>query len=221
VHRIATLRLLLIGAASLQLGLLLAPGAQAARLQASPTWAQAFGDVHSPIHLLATYSDAQGRKQPLEFWRSGVGEVRRRTGNRAELWLQPAQDGADQYQLRNLLNRTAFDVHRVNLFRVGVFTDRWSVQRLLDRPAGKVQPKRLGRQEQTPAGDCEWWSMVQASGVSSQVCWSVSYGVPLLLKAGGRTVLSVRRVTSLSAFPSAALPKGWQHYNADEDLSPD
>lgn len=186
----------------------------------APSWGQTLGDVRSALHLLATYPDAQGRAQPLEFWRDEAGRVIRRTGNRAELHLTQAKDGEDLYQLRNLLSRTAYDVHRVNLYRVGVFTDRWSVQHLLDRPSGTYTLARVGRSEQTVAGTCEWWRVTSLPKVS-EVCWSARYGVPLLLKSGGRTVLSVTKVETNPGFPSATLPADWQEYNADEDLAPD
>ena len=187
----------------------------------APTWETAFGDVRGPVHLSATYPDAQGQAQPLEFWRDAQGRVVRRTGQRAELRLTPAPDGEDQYQLRNLVNRTAFDVHRVNLFRVGVRTDRWSVQHLLDRPAGAYTLTRLTRDARTPAGRCDWWRLTLPGGTASEVCWSAALGLPLQLKSGGRTVLNVTRVQPLTALPAARLPAGWQEYDADEDLAPD
>ncbi|WP_407572423.1 hypothetical protein [Deinococcus altitudinis] len=187
---------------------------------ASPTWTEAFGETRPALYLQATYPDAQGKAQTLEFWRDASGRVVRRTGGRSELHLTPSKDGEDLYQLRNLLSRTAYDVHRVNLFRVGVFTDRWSVQHLLDRPVGPSVLTRMARGEQTAAGRCEWWRV--AAGVKvSEVCWSTRYGLPLLLKSGGHTVLSVQQVKPLGSFPAAAVPKDWQEYDADEDLAPD
>ena len=187
---------------------------------AAPLWAQTFGDARPAVHLQATYPDAQGHPQPLEFWRDSAGRVVRRTGNRTELHLTPVKDGEDRYQLRNLQSHTAYDVHRVNLYRVGVFTDRWSVQHLLDRPSGAYTLASLGRSEQTVAGKCEWWRITSGPKVS-EVCWSARYGVPLTLKSGGRTVLSVTKVEASSILPSATLPADWQEYNADEDLAPD
>ncbi|MGY2893925.1 hypothetical protein [Deinococcus sp. UYEF24] len=202
--------LMLVGAAN----------AASAAQPAAPTWTQAFGDVRPALYLQATYPDAQGKAQSLEFWRDASGRVVRRTGGRSELHLTPSKDGEDFYQLRNLLSRTAYDVHRVNLFRVGVFTDRWSVQHLLDRPVGTSILTRLARSETTPAGRCEWFRVTAGVKVS-EVCWSAGYGLPLLLKSGGRTVLSVQQVKALGAFPAAAVPKDWQEYDADEDLAPD
>lgn len=203
-------------------GAALAPLALAAAPAAAPvTWDEAFGGGRPALHVTARYPDAQGRAQTLEFWRDASGRVVRRTGSRAELRLTPALDGEDSYQLLNLQRRTAFDVHRVNLFRVGVFTDRWSVQHLLDKPAGAYTLTRLtAAPAVTPAGPCVWWTL-SAAGKVSEVCWSRSSGVPLLLRSGGRTVLSVTKVEALGRFPAAALPEGWQEYDADEDLAPD
>lgn len=186
-----------------------------------PSWTQAFGDTRAAIHVSAIYPDAQGRFQTLEFWRDAQGRVVRRTANRAELRLTPANDGEDLYQLRNLVNHTAFNVHRVNLFRVGVFSDRWSVQHLLDRPVGTYALSQLGRKGQTGAGPCDWWRVNPASGATTEVCWSALRGIPLLLKSAGRTVLSVSKVQPLTAFPPAVLPQGWHEYDADQDLAPD
>jgi len=199
-------------------GALLAPLALAASA-APATWDEAFGGARPALHVTATYPDAQGRAQTLEFWRDASGRVVRRTGGRAELRLIPSPDGEDAYQLLNLQRRTAFDVHRVNLFRVGIFTDRWSVQHLLDKPAGAYTLTRLAAAV-TPAGPCMWWKLSSAGRVS-EVCWSQRSGVPLLLRSGGRTVLSVTKLDPLGHFPAAALPEGWQQYDADEDLAPD
>ncbi|GGR23936.1 hypothetical protein [Deinococcus ruber] len=186
-----------------------------------PTWESVFGDTRPAVHLSATYPDTQGKTQVLEFWRDASGRVVRRTGQRAELRLTPAGDGEDVYQLRNLVNRTAFDVHRVNLVQVGIFTDRWSVQHLLDRPAGAYTLSDLKRQTKTAAGECAWWRVKLASGKMTEVCWSSTLGLPLQLVSGGRTVLKVNSVQPLKGLPSATLPSGWQEYNADEDLAPD
>ncbi len=145
----------------------------------------------------------------------------RRTGSRAELRMTPISGGEDLYQLRNLVKHTAFDVHRVNLVRVGIFTDRWSVQHLLDRPNTAYTLSRLGRAEQLSVGRCQWWRIKLASGAVNEVCWSATLGLPLQLKSGGRTVFTVTRVQPLTSFPSPTLPGGWQEYNADEDLGPD
>ncbi|ULH17647.1 hypothetical protein MF271_19735 (plasmid) [Deinococcus sp. KNUC1210] len=186
-----------------------------------PSWEQVFGDMRPAVHLSATYPDRQGKPQVLEFWRDASGRVVRRTGQRAELRLTPAGDGEDVYQLRNLVNRTAFDVHRVNLVRVGIFTDRWSVQHLLDRPAGAYTLVDLKRQTKTAAGECVWWRVKLASGKATEVCWSSTLGLPLQLVSAGRTVMKVNSVQPLKGLPSATLPAGWQEYNADEDLAPD
>ena len=198
--------------------LALAGGAWAAP---SATWAQTFGDVKAAVHLVATFQDAQGYAQRLEFWRSAQGHVVRRTGERTELRLSPAADGEDLYQLRNLPGKVAYTVHRVNLYRLGIFTDRWSVQHLLDRPRGAVSLTRLSGAAATIAGQsCTWWRVQPAGAVAQETCWSASLGVPLVLRAGGRDLMRVTRVNR-DALPDATLPPGWHELNADEDISPD
>ncbi|WP_309572300.1 hypothetical protein, partial [Deinococcus sp.] len=142
---------------------------------AAPTWDQAFGNVQGAVHVTATYRDAQGHAQPLEFWRSAAGHVVRRSGTRTELHLTPAPSGEDLYQIRNLSGRVAYDVHRMNLYRLGIFTDRWSVQHLLDRPKGNVTLSRLPGAPTMIAGNpCVWWRLQPAGGAPQDACWSTA-----------------------------------------------
>jgi len=61
-----------------------------------------------------------------------------------------------------------------------------------------------------------------AQGSALDVCWSAVYGIPLLERSGTREVLRVRALQSAGvALPTAALPDGWQEFNADEDIAPD
>ena len=62
----------------------------------------------------------------------------RRSNDRVERRLDPQPDGEDAYQLCDLNAHLAHDVHRVNLFRPGVFTDRWITQHLLGRPRARI-----------------------------------------------------------------------------------
>ncbi|MFC4453830.1 hypothetical protein [Deinococcus sonorensis] len=197
-------------------------GAPAVAAPTAPSWEQVFGDVQGPLHLKATYQGRQGQAQPLEFWRAASGQVVRRTGGRAELRLIPAADGEDLYQLRNLQKRTAFLVHRVNLYRVGIFTDRWGVQHLLDRPVSGAAVQDLKRGSVVAGQACHWWRIQPAGQAAQQVCWAARLGVPLQLKAAGHTLLTVTAVQrSAQPWPSSQLPQGWQEFNADEDIAPD
>lgn len=189
---------------------------------AGPTWAQAFGDSGGPLHLSASYLDAQGRSQPLEFWRDAGGQVVRRSGGRSELRLTPAPDGEDAYELRDPARRVAYSVHQSNLYRLGLFTDRWSVQHLLDRPRAGFTLTALYRAQVTPAGRCAWWRLTPQGGAASELCWSAELGVPLLIQVGGRPVWTVQRAETRGVkLSGAALPAGWTERNADEDLKPD
>lgn len=202
------------------LGLL--AGASLAGATSPAEWDRAFGNLGGALYLRATYLDGRGQPHPLEFWRDAAGRVVRRTDGKAELHFSPAPNGEDSYQFRNLARRTAYTLHQGNLPRVGVFTDRWSVQHLLDRPRGAFTLTHLNRAETTPAGECAWWRIAPTSGAPSEVCWSAKLGVPLLMRSGGRTTFQVQTVKTQGVqVPAQALPQGWQEFDADEDLAPD
>jgi len=195
-----------------------------AALAASADWSAAFPTQSGStpaLYLRATYPDAGSQQHTLEFWRDGQGRVVRRTDDRVELRLSPAADGEDAYQLRDLTKHLAYDVHRINLYRIGIFTDRWSTQHLLDQPHGAATLE-LGAAQTTAFGACRWTQIVQAQGPATEVCWSSLYGVPLLERRGTQDILRVTAVRTADVMlPSAVLPEGWQAFDADEDIAPD
>ncbi len=182
-------------------------------------WATTFPGGGTAVHVTATVVGRSGQPQALEFWRDANGATVRRTGNAVELRLTPAPDGEDAYQLRDLAKRTAYDVHRVNLFRVGIFTDRWSVQHLLDTPSG-AYTLTPGAEERTPVGPCRWVTITPQQGAVTEACWSAREGLPLRERVAGREVLTVTALDQ-APLPAAALPDGWLNFDADTDIAPD
>lgn len=201
-----------------------AGGADAAALTGTPAaWSAAFPATGGarPLHLQASFPGTDGQAHVLEFWRNPAGRMVRRTDGRVELRLTPAADGEDAYQLRDIQKRVVYDVHRVNLFRIGVFTDRWSAQHLLDQPKG-VYTLTTGKVQNTALGACTWVRVTPVQGPTLDVCWSAINGIPLLERSGGREVLRVKALQNAGVtLPTAALPEGWQEFNADEDIAPD
>jgi len=211
-------RLLLIGA-FLGMG-----AADAAAVAGTPaTWSAAFpiSGGPRPLHLQASFPGKDGQAHVLEFWHNPAGQVVRRTDGRVELRLSPAANGEDAYQLRDFQKHVVYDVHRVNLFRVGIFTDRWSTQHLVDQPRG-AYTLTTGKVQSTPLGACTWVRVTPAQGSALDVCWSAAHGIPLLERSGAREVLRVKTLQNTGVtLPTAALPEGWQEFNADEDIAPD
>lgn len=187
-------------------------------------WATAFpvaAGGSQGVHLRAGSLDAKGQPHVLEFWRDGRGRVVRRTDGRVELRLTPSADDEDAYELRDLKARVVYHVHRVNLFRIGIFTDRWSTQHLLDLPHS-VYTLEKRTVPVTPAGPCSWVTIRQNQGDALDVCWSEAYGLPLIERRGAQELLRVQSVQRGSVvLPDAVLPDGWQEFNADEDIAPD
>ena len=194
-------------------------GLGAAQAATPKDWDAAFSGGTPAVHLSATVVGRDGRAQALEFWRDASGAVVRRTGNAVELRLTPAPDGEDAYQLRDVAKKSAYDVHRVNLFRVGIFTDRWSVQHLLDTPRAAYS-LAVGAEEQTRFGPCRWVTVTPQGGAATEACWSAQVGLPLRERVVGREVFTVTALDR-APLPAAGLPQGWQEFDADEDLAPD
>lgn len=181
----------------------------------------AFGDSRPALYLKASYPDASGKAQVMEYWRAADGQVVRRTGGNAELRLKPAPDGEDEYELRNLKTHIVYTVHRSNLYRIGTFTDRWSVQHLLSRSDAALSD--LGRDGDYAGQRCHWYQQAASSPKQSplDICWSAKLGLPLKMRAGNRDLLTVQQVRLGAALPSAAVPEGWHTFDVDEDLAPD
>jgi len=214
----------LILAQGLLFGAAATPAAPAGTVGTPAAWATTFpvaAGGSQGLHLQAISRDAKGQPHVLEFWRDGQGRVVRRTDGRVELRLTPSADDEDAYEVRDLKARVVYHVHRVNLFRIGIFTDRWSTQHLLDQPRGAYTLTR-GTEELTASGLCSWVRIGQGEGNALDVCWSEAYGVPLIERRGTQELLRVQTVQRGTAMlPDAILPDSWQEFNADEDIAPD
>ncbi|MBA5607787.1 hypothetical protein H3H36_20745 [Duganella sp. FT3S] len=214
---------MIVTRAFLLAGIMAAAGSQAADLDFDKTFSSK-GEARQ-LHYSATYL-AEGRTHAVQVWRDGEQRLKRRTDDKLETHIfKPAGQTEWQMVVLDLPRQIRTDIERTNLYRIGHFTDWFSMAHALTRPTG---PYRLTALKQAPVADaplgpCRWYALDRA-GTVSNVCWSGQLRLPLLIADGGGKTLW--RVTSAS---TAALPRaafalndaGFVHNNANADIQTD
>lgn len=204
-------------------GIMAAAGSQAADLDFDKVFSTR-GEARQ-LHYSATYV-ADGSTHQVEVWRDGEQRLRRRTDDTLETHIfKPARQMEWQMVVLDLPRKIRIDIERTNLYRIGHFTDWFSMAHALARPAGQYRLTALKQAPgtDTPVSTCRWYAL-ERGGAVSNVCWSAQLRLPLLIADGsGKTQW---RVTSASAAP---LPRaafalhdgGFVHNNANADIQMD
>jgi hypothetical protein len=142
-------------------------------------------------HLEARFRGADGQWHHLSIWRDGQVFLHRRTDDRMDLFVTaaPLAEGGLRYQVLDHRSRALIDVYRVNLARIGVFADWWTLAHVLSPSAVGERVARSPLALQAGAlgntrFDCHWWRLQpQAAGAApTDVCWSSDWGVPVAIR---------------------------------------
>ena len=185
----------------------------------------AAGRDDGQAYYAATYR-LDGREHRIEVWRDGSQRIRRRTDDAVDTYLvRPVGQVEWTMSVLDRERKIRTDVDRTNLLRIGHFTDWFAQAHSLTRPRG---PYRLTRSGAAPAGaaaigPCRWYRLEQA-GRSSEVCWSTSARVPLVIRSSeGEVVWRVTRLAS-GPFPAGVFAiddRGFVHNDANRDIQAD
>ena len=211
----------------------LAPGAGVAALflaaaahAGGATFEQVFDARAEPAnaHFTVVYGPAKARRH-LEVWRAGHDRVKRVTDGVVE--VQAVRRGADDFQTMVLdrRRRTLTKVNRVNLYRIGAFTDWFDLTHGLRHPRGayRLTPIAAPRGARAPAHDCRWTQLTQGPR-KTDICWSAATGLPWSITDDkGEALWTITHFDSrpipVSAFRVDA--RGYTRVDADQDISAD
>jgi hypothetical protein len=122
-----------------------------------------------------------GLSHRLKVWRQGETLLRRETDGRLDLYVSNQLGNNLQFRLLDLQHKRAISVTRDNLYRIGIFSNWWSLTHVLTRPYSAFTIKA---QHTKPAkasnGKCRWYDL--QSTKHTHVCWSRTWGIPLLIR---------------------------------------
>ncbi|WP_417067061.1 hypothetical protein [Niveibacterium terrae] len=162
----------------------------------------------------------------VEVWREGSRQLRRRTDAAIETFLQkPEKDAEWHMSVLDLKRRIRTDIDRSNLYRVGHFTDWFSLAHALVRPTGSYSLTRSEAPEgaEKPLRSCRWYALSQQAQ-QSRICWSADLHLPMLITdSKGKTLWQVSRVDldALGAETFRIRDAGFVRNDANEDISGD
>ena len=212
-----------VGRFALLLPLAMFAGEAPASASASLRWEEAFGTSTAPtnVYFEARYLEG-GRSHRLKVWRQGKTQVRRETDGWLNVYAVRQPGGEVQYRIIDLRYRQSIRITRENLYRIGAFSDWWSLAHVLTRPYGDITIAAQGkRRERTKHGACRWYELEGA-----QVCWSDAWGLPLLIRDGNDDGAPARfEVTAVRRFSPKAVSlrmpdKHVIDINANLDIDP-
>ena len=204
-------------------GIMVAAGSQAADLDFDKTF-QTTGEARQ-LHYRATYA-VDGTAHQVEVWRDGDQRLKRRTDDKLETHVfKRAKQTEWQMVVLDLPRKIRTDIDRSNLYRIGHFTDWFSMSHALARPIGAYRLTALsaapGNEQALSA--CRWYAL-ERNSVLSHVCWSGQWRLPLLITdAAGKTQWKVT-AASKHALPAAAFAlndAGFVHNDANADIQTD
>jgi hypothetical protein len=205
-------------------GIVSAAASQAADLDFDTTFA-AKGEPRQ-LHYSAGYV-AGGQAHTVEAWRLREQHLRRRTDGKLETHVfKPAGQTEWRMVVLDLPRRIRTDIDRSNLYRIGHFTDWFSMAHALARPHGAYALTALATApaaDEQPLQACRWYALAQG-GAASHICWSTALRLPLLITdAAGKTQWRVT-AASTQALPASAFAlddTGFVHNDANADIQTD
>jgi hypothetical protein len=196
---------------------------------ASLDFDKVFNDRGAPkrMHYAATYRLA-GAQHRVEAWRDANQRLKRRTDDALETFVS-RKPGAVEWSMTvlDLKRRIRTDVDRTNLYRIGHFTDWFSLAHSLTRPAASYTLSALPSAavpHAVPVEACSWYALRQQSR-TSKICWSAARRLALLIAAGDDDRV-LWKVTALDGKPLSPATfsiddRGFVRNDANRDIQAD
>jgi hypothetical protein len=188
---------------------------------------QAFSDRGEPaaIHYEAVYQIGSAQHR-IQVWRNGNRQLKRRTDDAVETYLNRTDGGPDyRMSVLNLKRRIHTTIDRTNLFRIGNYTEWFDIAHGLRTPRGEYQLIEIDAPPGAPAAlePCGWFELSQNAQVS-QICWSAQSRLPMLIV--GKDAQLLWRITQVSREPISAQvfrinAPGFVHHDANQDIDRD
>ena len=145
----------------------------------------AFNDRNEPAQLYyrATYNLYGSSDHQVEVWRDRNLNLKRRTDDAIQTYVFRSP-GEDEWKMVVLDSKRKIrtDIDRTSLFRIGHFTDWFSLAHSLTRPIGPYELVALrgAAPGAAPIAACRWYLLTQRER-SSKVCWSTAWHIALLI----------------------------------------
>lgn len=152
----------------------------AAKLDFSKT----FNDSGEPsyIHYQASYQ-LGNMTHNIEVWRDQNQRLKRLTDNRIETFVFKESKQVEwQMVVLDLTRKIRTDITRTNLYRIGHFTDWFSLSHSLSRPliAYQLIESTPPEGSEKPFANCRWYQLKMNTS-NSRICWSTKVHLPLLI----------------------------------------
>lgn len=188
---------------------------------------QAFGTVGEParVHYQVAYR-ANGAVHRLEVWRDGDRRVKRVTdGVIASFATHQPRDAGYALTVLDRRRRISTRVDRVNLYRIGQFTDWFDLGHGLRHPKAAYTLVAASAPPGMPAplAPCRWYDLTQGGG-TTHICWSNVERLPLVLAdARGQPVWRVTAIDHRAFAPALFVidDRGYVRNDANGDISGD
>ena len=185
------------------------------------SWQAAFPIEQAPsqVYFQARYIDARGVPHQLQVWRDG-SQLLRRTDDVLDIEVTHDAAGAAHYRVFDYRRGIVTQVARNNLYRIGVFSDDFSLAHVLATPHGAFVLTADQAQTARP-GECNWVQFSPVKGEASQVCWSAKWGVPLAIRQAGKPIFQIEQLARNA--PATFFQKqqrDWITVDANQDIDP-
>ena len=177
------------------------------------------------LNYSATYT-VQGAEHKVEVWRDRDLRLKRRTDGKLETYIfKPRKRDEWSMVVLDLPRKIRTDIDRSNLYRIGHFTDWFSMSHSLSRPSGSylLTELKTAPSGEKPLSACRWYALNRGGAVSN-ICWSSELRLPLLITDGGGVVQWRVTAASKSALPAAVFAindTGFVKNDANADIHTD
>lgn len=199
----------------------------AAAFGAPLSFDDAFGTRGEPatLHYQASYLE-RGTRHRLRVWRDADRRLKRSTDEVLETYVfKPNRTPEFQMVVLDKKRMIRTDIQRTHLIRIGNFTDWFDLAHGLKHPIGAHHIQALAEHSSSekPLKPCQWYGLTQGNS-STQVCWSSTYKLPMLIENANQQV--IWKVDAISTAPIQ--PEvfqindvGYVKNNADTDIERD
>ncbi|MDY7540255.1 hypothetical protein QN372_10185 [Undibacterium sp. RTI2.1] len=177
------------------------------------------------LHYQATYS-LDGKIHQVDIWRDRNQQLKRRTDDAVETFIfKPAKQTEWSMIVLDLKRKIRTDIDRTNLYRIGHFTDWFSMSHSLSRPSGAYQLSTTNAPmiRDQPVTACTWYSLTRGQ-TESKICWSKKLRIPLLITDLNNQVqwkVTKAETQNITPFVFQIKDQGFVRNNANEDIQAD
>lgn len=216
------------GAAAILAAFAASAGVPLARADGSLDFDRTFNDQGEPqtLHYVAAYRLADGEHR-VEAWRDRGVHLKRRTDDTIETYVDRSPEDTEwSMAVLDLKHRIRTDVDRTSLYRIGHFSDWFSMAHALSRPVGPYRLAELAGGEAPglpTVAPCRWFALSQGAR-TTRICWNATQRVPMLIVDESNTRLWEINHVDTGPLPGATFvidDRGFVRNDAHADIMGD